>query len=281
MNNISIEFDTLLKEAYKHGASDIHISLNKNLSTIQFRRHKRYVAQFNSDNIMTLFEYIKYFSGLELRKYQEPQSAQFTYIVDEVELFVRFAVLETRYQTHGVLRILNQNNITSLEACGFCDHHLRLIRSFFTKRNGLLLFTGATGSGKSTSMFSALHELKHKQVITLENPVEQYYDSLIQLSTPSKMLGEYVTQILRHDPDIIAVGEIRTNDELFQCLRCALTGHLVVSTMHAGHAHDVIHRFKELNQTGIPLESILYGIVHQTLIDIEGEVQLEATIELY
>lgn len=274
MSHYAVEFDELIHQAVKVKATDIHIFIDKRHSSVILRRHKVKIDEYDSVSPRMLIEYIKYVSGTEVNIGGEPFSVQFSYIVEENDYYLRYAQIETPFQTHAVIRILNHGVINSLDDCKIPVNISERIRSFYRQSYGLMLFTGKTGSGKSTTMFSSLNELKDVQIITLENPVERYYGSMVQIYTPTDRIETYVTQILRHDPDILVLGEIRTEFELLQCLRCVLSGHLVVATMHSGSFESLISRIDELNKSTIDINELLFGIVYQELRYYEGSVKV-------
>lgn len=276
------ELEFFIEDAIRKRVSDLHFDIHHdNMLSITYRRHKRHIATFPSLNA-SMYETLKYISGFDMAHSKIPQSGRFSHVFGNQEYYFRFAAIETPARRYGVLRILNITLIDGLEACIHHKQKSLLIHRMMKERNGLILFCGQTGSGKSTTMFQALKSQKHRKIFSLENPIEQLYDEYIQIEFDERhmlTLENGITQLLRHDPDIVIIGEIRTRHELQQCVRAALSGHLVVSTLHSGSAAQVVHRLLDLEISVYDLYHVLKGIIFQDLkLNRSEEVRVSVEI---
>ncbi len=268
MEHIEIFFDVIMHQAVKLSASDIHFDLSKQ-GSILFRRHKQNIESLEDDKITALYEYLRFKAQFDLSLGSQPQSGSFEYIVDEIDYALRFSCIETFSRKHAVLRILNMNSIGTLKQSIPQVKVYQEVLKEMKARNGIILFSGMTGSGKTTTMFNALKELSDKQIFTLENPIETHHSFCIQLELNTKQqfgFEEALNQLLRHDPDVIVLGEIRSEDDLKQCIRCGLSGHLVVSTIHSGSIENTIHRLLDLGVNDYDLMHALKYVVYQEMI---------------
>lgn len=268
MPYINETLESLLRQSLLQKATDIHLDIRKEFQQIIVRRHKQHIETVAHYPTEELFSYLKYCSNFDLTEHRLPQSGSFSYVIDRKEYYFRFAAIESFNNKNGVLRILNANDLKTLSDCTGDKKAIHAIRTLLRLRNGVILFAGQTGSGKSTSMFCSLAEIVNKQIYSLEQPVERIYDAIIQLDINPKARLDFdagLIQLLRHDPDIIVVGEIRSPDEAQQVVRCGLSGHLILATIHSGSAQQVWHRLVDLGCKGSDLRSVLKGIVFQSL----------------
>lgn len=273
MKPIEMKFDEIMIYAIEHKITDIHIDpVHK---TLTFRRHKINHHTFKMKSCASLYSFLKFKANIFLESFGSLQTGSFKYNVDYKAYYLRFAILENQTRQHGVLRILNILPIENLEDCGIAQKDIQKIRSMFSVGHGLILFAGKTGAGKSTTMFAGLNEIKDKEIFTLENPIEKYYEHLIQIECKDDALNEHITQLLRHDPDILVIGEIRTSEELRQAIRASLSGHLLMSTIHAGNIEEVIHRLQDLSISNYDLQSVIKGIVFQEIKTHDKHVQFK------
>lgn len=259
--------DDLMHRLIDMKVSDLHIDI-QNEAKMLFRRHKINIRTESDNRLKTCYELLRFKAGFDLSKGTQPQTGSFTYIIDDIEYHLRFSSLETHNRKHGVLRILNMNQIDSLEKSVGNKRVLNFIKKQMLKKNGVILFSGMTGSGKTTTMFNSIKTMVDKQVFTLENPIETYYDFCIQLELNVHQNINFetgLTQLLRHDPDVIVLGEIRSEDDLKQCIRCGLSGHLVLSTIHSSSIEATVHRLLDLNVSIYDLQMCLEAIVYQEM----------------
>ncbi|MBP5280223.1 MAG: Flp pilus assembly complex ATPase component TadA, partial [Erysipelotrichaceae bacterium] len=178
-----------------------------------------------------------------------PQTGQFEMEVEGILLSLRFAVISTLNNTNGVLRILNSRLKVNADNLSNIERQNAYFKSLLRKDCGLILFSGPTGSGKTTTLYSLLESVSDRKIYTIEDPIEVYHDSFVQLAVNEAIHFDYaegVKQILRHDPDIIMIGEIRDEKAARMAVMAANTGHLVLSTIHTSRASSCISRMMEL-----------------------------------
>lgn len=239
----------LLRLALRYNASDIHFLVQYHEISIELRIEGLCYKVKTKSEDFKLIRYLQYLANLDVGNILTPQTGQFEMDVDGVLLSLRFAVINKNEYCNGVLRILNSrlkldvNNLSSLK------NQNAYFRSLLSKRCGLILFSGPTGSGKTTTLYSLLKSVKNKKIYTIEDPIEVYHNDFIQLNVNEKMHFDYddgVKQILRHDPDIIMIGEIRDEKAAKIAVVAANTGHLVLSSIHTSKACSCISRMMEL-----------------------------------
>lgn len=265
---------SILRLALRYKATDIHFEMKYSEVTIDMRIDgvfRRVKSKIGDDK---LIRYLQYLSNLDIGNLLEPQTGQFEMEVDESLLSLRFAVINNVNYTNGVLRILNSkinvdaNNLSSIEMQN------KYFKSLLEKDCGLIIFSGPTGSGKTTTLYSLLNSAKGKKIYTIEDPIEVYNDDFVQLQVNEQINFNYeeaIKQILRHDPDIIMVGEIRDAKAAKMAVVAANTGHLVLTTIHSSYANSVISRMKELGVNEEHLYEELLCISNQRMmIDRNG-----------
>ncbi len=268
MEHFAVLFDQLMHLAISLKITDIHIDAQHNM--VILRKHKIKVKTFKVEDCRSFYTFIKYKANIYLESFGRLQTGSFQYIIHNTTYYLRFAVLENKAREHGVLRILNVNPIENLDQCGIDLRDVSKIRKMFQESHGLVIFCGKTGAGKSTTLFSGLNELEDKEIFTLENPIEKYIDHLIQIECEDHDLNKHITQLLRHDPDILVIGEIRTTQDLKQAVRAALSGHLLITTLHAGDVDEVLMRLVNLGISNQELITVLKGLVYQK-IEIQSQ----------
>lgn len=268
MEHFAVLFDQLMHLAISLKITDIHIDAQHNM--VILRKHKIKIKTFKVEDCRSFYTFIKYKANIYLESFGRLQTGSFQYIIHNTTYYLRFAVLENKAREHGVLRILNVNPIENLDQCGIDLRDVSKIRKMFQESHGLVIFCGKTGAGKSTTLFSGLNELEDKEIFTLENPIEKYIDHLIQIECDDHDLNKHITQLLRHDPDILVIGEIRTTQDLKQAVRAALSGHLLITTLHAGDVDEVLMRLVNLGISNQELITVLKGLVYQK-IEIQSQ----------
>ncbi len=240
----------------------------KQAVVVQFRTIKGLQIEHEELVDESLYHYLKYLANLDLTSTLVPQSGSFSYIVNDVEYYCRFSALETLFMKSGVIRILNLTMIEDLYQLGEPQTTLHYISQQFQQKSGLILFAGMTGSGKTTSMFTVLQQCPHQSIYTIEDPIEIHYDALMQVQINLKTGLTYdavVKQLLRHDPDILALGEIRSPQEAHALIRCGLAGHLVCSTIHSANLHSTIARLLDFDVSIYDLMMLDITLVYQQL----------------
>lgn len=266
-----MEFEKIFKKmilsALNSDASDIHLQISSKVNRCEFRTLKGLVEYKQVKINNELFEYIKYISNLDLLTGLKPQSGRIKIMINHNEYYIRCAYFKNYLIETIVLRILNPKNPLSIDLL-FDKEQAIVIRNSLKKNSGLILFSGSTGSGKTTTLFTCLKELQDKKIYTIEDPIEYYYQNLVQLEinpNHSFNFNDAIKQVLRHDPNIIVIGEIRDEIEANAAIRCALSGHLVISTIHSNSVHMTIERLKEMNIDVKLLMQITNLIVYQEL----------------
>ena len=259
----------ILRLAVKNNASDIHFSQKYDQVEIFMRINDviRKVKKKEGDD--RLIRYLQYCSNLDIGMLNTPQTGQFEKLLDDNVLSLRFAVINTYNSTNGVLRILNSNLKVNADNLSKIENQNKYFKELLKKDNGLILFSGATGSGKTTTLYSLLKSVEGSIIYTIEDPIEVVSDKFVQLQINEKIGFDYeagIKQVMRHDPDIIMIGEIRDDKAAKMALRAANTGHLVLSTIHASSCASSISRMVDLGVSEEYLYEMLLCLVHQKMI---------------
>ncbi len=277
MIKIEQYLDGLMHDMIDKGISDAHFDLGPKAQLL-LRRHKVNIEVIEEEVLIQCYEYLRFKAGFDLSKGKHPQTGSFTYRIHDKNYYLRFAALETPLRKHGVLRVLNMNHIDTLSASVTCKRTYNFITKQLQSSNGIILFSGMTGSGKTTTLFNALKTLEHRQIFTLENPIESIHDFCIQLElNPHQDLTfeSGLNQLLRHDPDVIVLGEIRSEEDLKQCVRAGLSGHLVLSTIHSSSLQASLHRLLDLGLSHYDLTSCIRAIIYQEMEVIDHGVSVK------
>jgi len=260
--------ENLIISALSKKKTDVHIQIEENQSSVHLRSLNGLLSLPFTDNLNDLYEYCKFRANLDLSMNMIPQTGSFEIIIRKKKYNLRFSAIETYYSKSGVIRILNLHKVERLEDLSGFD-----VREDFEKlsqiRNGLILFCGSTGSGKSTTMFTWLRTLIKRRIYTIEDPIEQMYSEFMQVQVNHKQgltFGEAVFQLLRHDPDVIVIGEIRGTVEAKAAIRSAYSGHLVVATIHSATAQQTKYRLMDFGISESDIKQTLKAIVYQKLI---------------
>ena len=259
----------LLRLAIKYKATDIHFEMKYLEVTIDMRidgNFHRVKRQIGDDK---LIRYLQYLANLDIGNLLEPQTGQFEMEVDNNLLSLRFAVINTVNSTSAVLRILNSNINISANNLSSIKKQNEYFISLLNKRNGLIVFSGPTGSGKTTTLYSLLKVAKDKKIYTLEDPIEVFNEDFVQIQINEESGFDYeagIKQILRHDPDIIMIGEIRDEKAAKMAVGAANTGHLVLTTIHASSASSVVSRLVDYGVNEAHLYEVLLCLVNQELM---------------
>ena len=271
---ISRALSTILEYAVKSRASDIHIEpLEKSLK-IRCRVHGvlREVMQLPKSIEPALVSRIKILSELKIDEHRIPQDGQFAVKVADKEVDLRIAISPVVWCEQVVIRLLDKTGTSfELEQMGYAGRALRLIRQGIHRPNGMILTSGPTGSGKSTSLYALIKEIKDDtiNIVTLEDPVEYKMEGVNQIQVNSDVgltFANGLRSILRQDPDVVMVGEIRDNETANLAVQAALTGHLVFSTLHTNSAAGVLPRLLDMHIEPFLIASTVNTIIGQRLV---------------
>ena len=271
-----------LYDALKAGASDIHLETDTRGLTVKYRIDGvlLHIAQIPGvETAEQAVSRIKVMSELDIAERRVPQDGRFKVAIQGREVDVRVSIMPSVFGEDAVLRILDRQALSeelsglTLEGLGYAGITLARIRKLAAEPYGMLLVTGPTGSGKTTTLYAAISEINHgrDKIITIEDPVEYLLPGVLQIPVNEKKgltFARGLRSILRHDPDKIMVGEIRDADTAQIAVQSALTGHLVFTTVHANNVFDVIGRFIHMGVDPYSFVSALNGIVAQRLLRI-------------
>ncbi len=276
-------FKKLILNALNQNASDIHFQISNQISKCEFRTLTGLVEYKQIKVGGDFFEYIKYIANLDLLTGLKPQSGRIKIKINNSDYFIRCSHFKNYLIETIVLRILNPKNTLSIDIL-FDNAQAKLIRENINKKSGLILFSGSTGSGKTTSLFTCLKELNNLKIYSIEDPIEYYYDHLVQLEINVNHQFNFkdaIKQVLRHDPNIIVIGEIRDEIEANAAIRCALSGHLVISTIHSNSARMTLERLKDMNVDINIVNQIINLVIYQELIIDEVQNVRKAKYSFY
>lgn len=270
-----VEFiNMLLERAALTKASDIHIKPNEKDIRIRMRidGELREVARVEHVALNTIISRIKVLSNLNIAEKRIPQDGAFTYKGKDCLLELRVSILPSLFGESCVMRVIDKNATEyDFSLLGMSDEDEDVFRKMINRPDGLILVTGPTGSGKSTTLYTALRELNRPAVniITVEDPVESPIKDINQVQVNSQVglsFSAALRSILRHDPDIIFIGEIRDNETAQIAVRSSITGHLVLSTLHTNDALSAVMRLCDMGVERYLVTSALSGVVAQRLL---------------
>lgn len=265
--------NSLFFQAIKKGASDIHIETLEKKGEVRLRIDGALKKHLDIDKNITglVISRIKVISNLDISEKRIPQDGRTQVMISGKTLDIRVSVLPTYYGERVVMRMLMQSDtIPTLQDLGFTDELTNDLNKLLTHPHGMLLVTGPTGSGKSTTLHACLQHIAtpNKNIITVEDPVEYNAENVNQIQVNTKVgltFAAGLRSILRQDPDIIMVGEIRDSETADIALRSALTGHLMLSTLHTNDATSALSRLMDMGIEDFLLTSTLLGVLAQRL----------------
>lgn len=265
---------SMVEQAARQRASDIHIEAKEDSVRVRFRIDGSLYEKFTySIHLLpAIMARLKIIGGMDIAEKRKPQDGRFTILVDKREYDIRVSVLPTVYGEKCVMRLAQKKALTRNKSeLGFSPSELQAFDDILKNPNGILLVTGPTGSGKSTTLYTALSELNKEDVniVTVEDPVEANIDGINQVQVNVKAdltFASALRSILRQDPDIIMIGEIRDGETAQIAVQASITGHLVVSTLHTNSAAGSINRLINMGVEGYLLADSLVGIIAQRLV---------------
>ena len=275
--------DQILSEAVMNGTSDIHIEIFKDIAQIRFRSGGTLLVQnqyksFIAKNYNAVIARIKILANLDIAERRLPQDGKISYIAkDDTEVDFRISILPTSLGERVVIRILNSSSLAvTISAIGFTKKQEKEFTSAISVPQGMVLVTGPTGSGKSTTLYGAMNFLNEPDVniLTAEDPVEYTMAGISQVQIREEIgltFANALRSFLRQDPEIILVGEIRDSETADIASKAALTGHLVLSTLHTNSAVGAISRLINMGLPAYLVSSALSAIVAQRLVRVNCE----------
>ncbi len=265
--------DSIIDEAISKEASDIHIEPGKDKTRIRFRVDGDLVPAFElpSNRHSEVVTRIKILSDLDIAERRLPQDGRISW-KDSVDTDLRIAITPVLHGEKAVIRILNSSRYNmKLDEFGFSTDNLKTLKRIINKSSGMLISTGPTGCGKSTSLYALIKELNNDDVniITIEDPVEFKISGVNQMQVNEKAGMNFsvgLRSMLRSDPDIIMVGEIRDGETAGIAVRAAITGHLILSTLHTIDSYSAVIRLMDMGIEPYLIASALAGVQSQRLV---------------
>jgi type IV pilus assembly protein PilB len=266
--------NTIIAGAVKAGASDIHLEPFENEVKVRYRVDGVLQENYSPPKNLyaALVSRIKLMAGMDITERRIPQDGRIRLQLNRQDLDFRVAIAPTLHGEEAVLRILNRESILlSLEQLGLSAANLKIFDSLITKPNGMILVTGPTGSGKTTTLYAVLQKLNEttRKIITIEDPIEYQLNGVNQMQANPKLnfsFAQGLRTIVRHDPDIILVGEIRDRETAEVAIQSALTGHLVLATLHTNDASSAFTRLIDMGIEEFLVASTVRGVLAQRLV---------------
>ncbi|MEZ6134988.1 MAG: ATPase, T2SS/T4P/T4SS family [Pirellulaceae bacterium] len=263
----------MVLQAVRQRASDIHVEASPQHSIVRFRVDGmlREILRPRREFHPAIISRLKVMAKMDIAEHRLPQDGRIHVVVDQRQIDLRVSTLPTVLGEKAVLRILDRSNVTfQLDELGIPDTQLAALKKTVSKPNGLLLVTGPTGSGKTTTLYSIIELLKsvERNIVTVEDPVEYRLDMINQVHANlanQLTFAKALRAILRQDPDIIMIGEIRDAETAETAVQAALTGHLVLSTLHTNDSASAIARLMDLGIAPFKISAALLGVVAQRL----------------
>ncbi len=266
--------DSLLEEAISRRASDIHLRPGEHDVVILLRIDGVLleIRRVKHSNLSAIVSRIKIIGGMNIAERRLPQDGRHMVKQGDRTIDLRLSIMPTVHGESVVIRILDtRQSLKTLDQIGFNGRDVERFRDLISHNQGIVLVTGPTGSGKSTTLYAALNGIKSSgvNIITVEDPVEYQIDGIRQIQVKPQIgytFARALRHILRHDPDVIMVGEIRDQETAMMATESALTGHLVLSTLHTNSAATTITRLLEIGIAPYLLNASLLGVLAQRLV---------------
>lgn len=271
---ISKALSTILEYAAKNNASDVHLEPLKNVFKVRCRVDGilREVMKLPKSTEPPLVSRIKILANLKIDEHRIPQDGEFTISVGGKDIDLRIAISPVIWGEQVVIRLLDKSGTSlKLEDMGYAGRSLRTIQAGLKRTNGMILTSGPTGSGKSTSLYALLQEVKTDDVniVTLEDPVEYKMEGVNQIQVNADIgltFASGLRSVLRQDPDIVMVGEIRDKETAELAIQASLTGHLVFSTLHTNSAAGILPRLLDMGIEPFLIASTVHTVIGQRLV---------------
>ena len=282
--------NSIIKEAILKSATDIHIDINKNGTKVRYRKDGKLFVMLETERQRgeAVVSRIKLLCDLNILEHRRCQDGRFDYSFRKQTYDLRVSVIAGIEGESAVLRILGGDiKAPLLDELGFTEKQTQQIRTLMNMESGLVLAAGPTGSGKTTTLASIITQLNREDIniITVEDPVEYRIKGVLQVSVDEdigRTFAEVLRRVLRHDPDILMVGEIRDEETAAIACRMALTGHLVFASIHTASIDETAIRLTDM---GVPLyivSAVLKGVISQRLVEKKGGGRtVKADIKVY
>ncbi|HOF12427.1 MAG TPA: GspE/PulE family protein [Treponemataceae bacterium] len=278
--------NSMIIECLENKGSDIHLQRWDNFYELRFRINGTMKTQskINAEIGDALMQRVKVLSKLDLAEKRKCQDGRFDFLKGDYEAELRVSVIPCFYGESLVLRILDRKkNIENFSSLGFTGEQEKMLDEIVKSTSGLVLICGPTGSGKTTSMSSILGEIQkqNKKIISLEDPVEYIIPNVTQVQINKNLGLDFPTllrSVIRQDPDIVAIGEIRDSATAKIAVQTALTGHLVLATLHTDSARDSFFRLTDMGVPAYLLSSVLKWVICQELVVLPNSRKLNASI---
>lgn len=273
-SNIKDGLYKILLSSMKTHASDLHFQPEAKKTILRFRIDGilQNVAELKPEIYKQITQQIKYDAGLKLNVYEIPQDGRLSFKVNERNVDVRISTIPTEFGETIVMRILDSGKkFATFEELGFSEEHLNILKEISDLAQGMILVTGPTGSGKTTTLYSMLnvYNTPEKKIITLEDPIEYHLERIVQSQIDIKKGYDFskgLNSILRQDPDVVMIGEIRNTETANTALQAALTGHVLLSTLHTNSALESIPRLINMGLEPFMIAPALDTIMAQRLV---------------
>ncbi|MBQ8951858.1 MAG: Flp pilus assembly complex ATPase component TadA [Eubacterium sp.] len=264
----------IIEGGVRQRASDIHIEALETKVRVRYRIDGalKEVMNYEIGILPAITARIKIIGGMDIAEKRKPQDGRITIVVDRREFDVRVSILPTVYGEKTVMRLTSKDGLTKPKAgLGFSEEEIEIFDGILSNPHGIILVTGPTGSGKSTTLYTSLSELNKEEVniITVEDPVEANINGInqVQVNVKAEMtFAAALRSILRQDPDIIMIGEIRDGETAKIAVQAAITGHLVVSTLHTNSAASTVTRIIDMGIEPYVAGDALVGVIAQRLV---------------
>ena len=267
----------ILLEAYRDRATDIHIEPYENKLSVRYRidgiLYETKVPQAIKKFQAAIISRIKIMANLNIAEQRLPQDGRIKVKIDEAEVDLRVSILPTPFGEGVVIRVLSRNDFLGLENLGLLKKDLDILERMVKKQHGIIFVTGPTGSGKTTTLYAVLNKIndKDKKIITIEDPIEYQIEGVMQIQVQPKIdftFANALRSMLRHDPDVMMVGEVRDYETAEITIRVALTGHLVFSTLHTNNAAGGVTRLIEMGVEPFLVSSAVECFIAQRLVRV-------------
>ena len=277
MQSVEQFADKILREAYELKASDIHLVPTREGAELRMRVDKDLVTKYriSKDFCERVISHFKFLAAMDIGERRKPQNGSLELQMKFGDMHLRMSTLPTIQNESLVIRIHLQTSVQPLSELSLFPSSAKTLLSFLYHSHGLIVFTGPTGSGKTTTMYSLLETAKtsfNRSIVTLEDPIEKRNDGLLQIQINERAGITYETglkAVLRHDPDIILVGEIRDAQTAKVAVRASLTGHLVLTTLHTKDAKGAVLRLLDYGITLEEIEQSLLAVAAQRLVEMK------------